>query len=178
MGSVWLVLPKHVNKGRYTHCRVASMKQRVTAVAAANRHTVVVAEGGTVYSWGSNLQGQLGYGTSDSASNAVPRIVEAMKVGLQTHVGDVSESVLCLVLHAAGQSDGNLTSVGVMQGKNIVAVAAAKRHTVALSSEGDVYTWGHRVVTPRRVQLAGEGTCAAARYAHLHAHQSSTLSKG
>ena len=61
-------------------CSVASMRQRVTAVAAANRHTVVLAEGGTVYSWGSNLQGQLGYGTSDSASNAVPRIVEAMKV--------------------------------------------------------------------------------------------------
>ena len=56
------------------------MRQRVMAVAAANRHTVVLAEGGTVYSWGSNLQGQLGYGTSDSASNAVPRIVEAMKV--------------------------------------------------------------------------------------------------
>ena len=57
------------------------MRQRVAAVAAANRHTVAVLEGGHVYSWGCNLQGQLGYGTSDSASNAVPRIVEAMKVG-------------------------------------------------------------------------------------------------
>lgn len=56
------------------------MRQRVTAVAAANRHTVVLTDCGAVYSWGSNLQGQLGYGTSDSASNAVPRIVEAMKV--------------------------------------------------------------------------------------------------
>ena len=55
------------------------MRARVTAVAAANRHTVALAEGGGVYSWGCNLQGQLGYGTSDSASNAVPRIVEAMK---------------------------------------------------------------------------------------------------
>lgn len=43
-----------------------------------------------------------------------------------------------------------------MQGKQLVAVAAAKRHMVVLSSEGDIYTWGHRVVTPRRVQLAGE----------------------
>ena len=60
---------------------MALLRQRVTAVAAANRHTVALAEGGHAYSWGSNLQGQLGYGTSDSASNAVPRIVEAMKVG-------------------------------------------------------------------------------------------------
>lgn len=56
------------------------MRLRVSAVAVANRHTVAVVEGGHVYSWGCNLQGQLGYGTSDSASNAVPRIVEAMKV--------------------------------------------------------------------------------------------------
>lgn len=42
-----------------------------------------------------------------------------------------------------------------MQGKGITAVAAAKRHTVVLTSEGDVYTWGHKVVIPKRVQLAG-----------------------
>ena len=59
--------------------RVALLRQRVAAVAAANRHTVALVEGGHAFSWGSNLQGQLGYGTSDSASNAVPRIVEAMK---------------------------------------------------------------------------------------------------
>ena len=49
-------------------------------MAVANRHTVALLEDGCVYSWGCNLQGQLGYGTSDSASNALPRIVEAMKV--------------------------------------------------------------------------------------------------
>lgn len=65
-----------------TSRRVASIKQRVAAVAAANRHTVAVLEGGHVYSWGCNLQGQLGYGTSDSASNAAPRIVEGMKVSI------------------------------------------------------------------------------------------------
>ena len=52
----------------------------VASVAAANRHTVVATSDGRVYSWGSNFQGQLGYGTSDSASNATPRAVEAMKV--------------------------------------------------------------------------------------------------
>jgi len=46
--------------------------------------------------------------------------------------------------------------VWCFQGKRLVAVAAAKRHMVVMSSDGDIYTWGHRVVTPRRVQLAGE----------------------
>ncbi len=43
----------------------------------------------------------------------------------------------------------------MLQGKGITAVAAAKRHTVVLTAEGDVHTWGHKVVTPKRVQLAG-----------------------
>lgn len=59
---------------------MTSLKQRVVAVAAANRHTAVLTDAGAIFSWGSNDQGQLGYGTSDSASNAVPRQVEAMKV--------------------------------------------------------------------------------------------------
>lgn len=50
-------------------------------MAAGNKHSLAVLEGGTVFSWGSNSEGQLGYGTSDSASNALPRLVEAMKVG-------------------------------------------------------------------------------------------------
>ena len=61
-------------------CRVTSLRQRVVAVAAANKHTAILTDAGAIFSWGSNDQGQLGYGTSDSASNAVPRQVEAMKV--------------------------------------------------------------------------------------------------
>lgn len=62
-------------------CRIASIRVRWAAVAAANKHTAAVTDGGAVYAWGDNSQGQLGYGTSDSAANATPRIVEAMKVG-------------------------------------------------------------------------------------------------
>ena len=43
-----------------------------------------------------------------------------------------------------------------VQGKRLVAVAAAKRHMLVMTNEGDCHTWGHRVVTPRRVQLAGK----------------------
>jgi alpha-tubulin suppressor-like RCC1 family protein len=49
-------------------------------VAAANKHTAILTDAGAIFSWGSNDQGQLGYGTSDSASNALPRQVEAMQV--------------------------------------------------------------------------------------------------
>lgn len=41
-----------------------------------------------------------------------------------------------------------------MKGKRVVAAGAAKRHTLVLTAGGEVYTWGHRGVSPRRVQLA------------------------
>ncbi|XP_038725746.1 uncharacterized protein LOC120016866 isoform X2 [Tripterygium wilfordii] len=98
--------------------RVSSLKSRIVAVAAANKHTAVVSESGEVFTWGCNREGQLGYGTSNSASNYTPRVVEFLK------------------------------------GKVFTGVAAAKYHTIVLGTDGEVYTWGHRLVTPRRVVVA------------------------
>lgn len=63
----------------YLSCRIVLLKQRVTMVAAANKHSAAVTSSGEVFTWGANSHGQLGYGTSDSASNPVPRLVESMK---------------------------------------------------------------------------------------------------
>ncbi|KAK4786660.1 hypothetical protein SAY86_010493 [Trapa natans] len=63
-------------------------------------------------------EGQLGYGTSNSGSNYIPRLVEYLK------------------------------------GKICVKVAAAKCHTVVLGADGEIFTWGHRLVTPKRVIVA------------------------
>ncbi|KAK4282113.1 hypothetical protein QN277_013527 [Acacia crassicarpa] len=97
--------------------RVASLRSKIVAVAAANKHTAVVSDLGEVFTWGCNREGQLGYGTSNSASNYTPHVVEYLK------------------------------------GKNLTGVSAAKYHTVVLGSDGEVYTWGHRLVTPRRVVI-------------------------
>ncbi|XVE62554.1 hypothetical protein DITRI_Ditri06bG0127100 [Diplodiscus trichospermus] len=98
--------------------RVSSLRSRIVAVAAANKHTAVVSASGEVFTWGCNREGQLGYGTSNSASNYTPRIVEYLK------------------------------------GKVFIGVATAKYHTIVLGADGEVYTWGHRLVTPRRVVIA------------------------
>ncbi|KAL8039930.1 hypothetical protein ABFX02_10G068500 [Erythranthe guttata] len=98
--------------------RVSSLKARIVAVAAANKHSAVVSEAGEIYTWGCNKEGQLGYGTSNSASNYTPRVVEYLK------------------------------------GKSLIGVSAAKYHTVVLGSDGEVFTWGHRLVTPKRVVIA------------------------
>lgn len=59
--------------------RVSSLRSRIVGVAAANKHTAVVSESGEVFTWGCNREGQLGYGTSNSASNYAPRVVESLK---------------------------------------------------------------------------------------------------
>ncbi|KAF8403441.1 hypothetical protein HHK36_011545 [Tetracentron sinense] len=98
--------------------RVSSLRSKIVAVAAANKHTAVVSESGEVFTWGFNKEGQLGYGTSNSASNYTPRVVEYLK------------------------------------GKVFTGVTAAKYHTIVLGADGEVFTWGHRLVTPRRVLIA------------------------
>lgn len=83
--------------------RVTSLRGvMAVAVAAANKHSVVISASGDAFTFGSNALGQLGYGTFDSASSAAPRLVEAMK------------------------------------GRKVVAAAAAKRHTMVLTSSGEV----------------------------------------
>lgn len=59
--------------------RVTTLKARVVAAAVANKHSAVLTEAGEVFTWGCNREGQLGYGTSNSASNHVPRVVEYLK---------------------------------------------------------------------------------------------------
>ncbi|KAK9156974.1 hypothetical protein Scep_003548 [Stephania cephalantha] len=98
--------------------RVSSLRVKVVSIAAANKHTAVISESGEVFTWGCNKEGQLGYGTSNSASNYTPRMVEYLK------------------------------------GRVLTGVSAAKYHTVVLGADGEVFTWGHRLVTPRRVVIA------------------------
>ncbi|CAK9191892.1 unnamed protein product [Sphagnum troendelagicum] len=98
--------------------RVSTLRGRVVAVAAANKHSAVLTEGGEVFTWGCNREGQLGYGTSNSASNYVPHAIEHLK------------------------------------GRNFVAIAAAKYHTLVLGAEGEVLTWGYKMVNPRRVVVS------------------------
>ncbi|KAK1297300.1 Ultraviolet-B receptor UVR8 [Acorus calamus] len=98
--------------------RVSSLKTKIITVAAANKHSAAVSETGEVFTWGCNKEGQLGYGTSNSASNYTPRVVESLK------------------------------------GKVFREVSAAKYHTIVVGADGEVYTWGHRLVTPKRVVIA------------------------
>lgn len=83
--------------------RVSSLRSKVVTVAAANKHTAVVSDLGEVFTWGCNREGQLGYGTSNSASNYTPRVVESLKGKTLTRVAAAKYHTIVL------GSDGEVT---------------------------------------------------------------------
>ncbi|XP_050237471.1 uncharacterized protein LOC126687119 isoform X2 [Mercurialis annua] len=142
--------------------------RRVKAIAAAKHHTVLATESGEVFTWGSNREGQLGY-TVDT--QPTPRRVSSLRsrivavAAANKHTAAVSDSgeVFTWGCNREGQlgygtsnSASNYTPrvVEYLKGKTFTGVAAAKYHTIVLGADGEVYTWGHRLVTPRRVIIA------------------------
>ncbi len=145
--------------------RVAGLQRlRVVAVAAASKHSAALTSGGELYTFGDNQAGQLGIGTPDSCCNPSPRLVDSLKV-LGCAASCRSPAAAAVGCKALSHSAPALLRICelcdaasraiVVQGKTLVAVSAAKRHTVVLTADGEVLTWGHQVVTPRRVNLAG-----------------------
>lgn len=89
-------------------------------VACGTQHTIVATDAGEVFSWGSSDYGALGL--------------------RNTELGDAG---------SGDKATGDLVTVAssprlvdVLLGQDIVSVAAGAYHSAAVSSEGDVYTWG------------------------------------
>ena len=117
--------------------RIAALKAvHAVSAAATNKHSAVVTDSGAVYTWGGNVHGQLGYGTSDSVSSPAPQCVEALK-------------------H-----------------KVVQELSLSKYHSLALTQDGEIFTWGHKGVAPKRVSLSAsreeEAKNRAGQPIHFH----------
>ena len=80
------------------------------AIATATAHTIALRGDGTVWAWGDNAKGQLGNGTTDPAYEPVPVL---------------------------DNSSGTPTPLS-----GVIAIAAGRDHSVAVKSDGTVWTWG------------------------------------
>uniref|UniRef100_A0A7S1FVS7 BTB domain-containing protein n=1 Tax=Corethron hystrix TaxID=216773 RepID=A0A7S1FVS7_9STRA len=137
----------------------------VRSVACGSGHTVVLAEDGTVYTWGRGDDGRLGHG--DAGWKYVPRIAEDLLPGTGEGDDTCVEAVTCGSYHSAavgekgelytwgggmygklghGDEEGHdrPARVAEMEGKVVVAVACGSRHTAALTDRGHLYAWGDR----------------------------------
>ncbi|CAI5462978.1 unnamed protein product [Closterium sp. Yama58-4] len=186
-GQVAVILPRRVTAGLGGRA--------VRVVAAAKHHMLAATHTGELFSWGSNREGRLGYPAVDS--QATPRRVAALRQRVvAVAAGNKHSAALtvagevytwgCNTHGQLGYGTINSTSsctpriVDHLKGRAIAAVAAAKRHTVVLTADGEAYTWGHRLVTPRRVKVErdvrkGGASAAAGGAGVIRFHQQARL---
>jgi len=123
------------------------------ALAAGDRHTCALLEGGDVSCWGANEAGQVGDGTT--APRPAPRPVAlgasavAVAAGASHACAVLSDgAVLCWGANGAGQVTGTPTVLPAISpgatpvSAGAVSVAAGASHTCARLGSGAVRCWG------------------------------------
>ncbi|EKX48320.1 hypothetical protein GUITHDRAFT_162457 [Guillardia theta CCMP2712] len=125
-------------------------------VACGGHHTVAVTEDGEVVSWGWGNEGQLGSG--NAFDQTVPAVVKALSnhrvCGVACgyyHTAVVTDVglVMCWGKGNSGQlGQGDWTSsllprtVSTLYNEKIRQIACGMAHTLALSVNGEIYSWG------------------------------------
>jgi alpha-tubulin suppressor-like RCC1 family protein len=132
------------------------------AVAAGARHSVALTERGEVYVWGDNKDGQLGLNRRNGVHNvqrveALWKNTSSCKAAIAIAAADHSTLILTTPtgsglpvnsLYSWGHGNHIPTRVQFSephyQGRpiNPVAIACARYHNAAVTSDGLVYTWG------------------------------------
>uniref|UniRef100_A0A9J7ZYU3 RCC1 and BTB domain containing protein 2 n=2 Tax=Cyprinus carpio carpio TaxID=630221 RepID=A0A9J7ZYU3_CYPCA len=133
------------------------ISKKVKEVACGSHHTIALTTEGEVYAWGYNNSGQVGSGST--ANQPTPRRVSSClqnKVVVNIACGQLcSMAVLdngetygwgynCNGQLGLGNNGNQQTPcrIAALQGINIIQVACGYAHTLALTDEGFVYSWG------------------------------------
>ncbi len=123
-------------------------------IACGGNHTISLKSDGTVWAWGRNGDGQLGYGT-DTYSKTPVQVKTDSKgndFGDVTAIAGGFFHTIALkkdgTVWAWGDSRGQLTTdsktpVQVSGLSGVTAIAGGGYHSLALKSDGTVWAWGY-----------------------------------
>lgn len=130
------------------------------AVAAGGQHSVALGWDGTVWTWGDNLQYQLGDGTTDSR-RAVPLAVPDFAYGTEVAAGGLHTLALkedgyvwSWGSNSSGQLGNNSTTnsntpvlvLNIGPPNGAVTVAAGGEHSMAVQMGGNGLAWGNNAL--------------------------------
>lgn len=159
-GTVWAwgrndfgQLGDGTNKDRSTPVQVKKLSD-VTAILCGMWHTVALKADGTVWAWGRNDFGQLGDGTTTERDVPVQikrlsNVINISSRGSHTVALKSDGTVWAWGRNDHGQLGDGTTKdyrsdpaqVGVLSG--VIAIAVGEQYSVALKTDGTVWTWGH-----------------------------------
>lgn len=147
----------------------------VTAVAAGYNHSLALGADGTVWTWGSNSNGQLGTTVTLAAEGLqVPGLsgVSAIAAGGNFSLALKSDgTVWAWGDNSDGQAGNQTVALGNVSGpvqvlqqsgqplSGITALAAGVDHALALDSSGHVWAWG--LDSSLQLGAANTGTCGS-----------------
>lgn len=143
----------------------------VVAVAAGGHYSMALGADGRVYTWGRNSEGGLGDGTTTNRTTPVrveglladQRVVQIAGGAGLSNDGGIFSSSLAVVedgrVYTWGSGNvgrlGNGTTSGIQRtpalvggaiaGLEVVGAAVGFDHTLVLTSDGRLFTWGHRL---------------------------------
>ena len=129
---------------------------RIVAVAPGYFHSLALTADGALWSWGDGGGGQLGHG--DRQRQPLPRKIEAFAGPRVVAVSAGGNHNLALTANGSVWSwgDGACGKLGhgdeqqqllpkkveAFAGRRVVAVSAGSNHSIAITADGAVFTWG------------------------------------
>lgn len=141
----------------------ALLGKTVVALAAGSGYSLALCSDGTVAAWGGNSYGQLG--NNDTTSSLVPVLVNAtgalagktvvaISAGSRFNLALCSDGTLVSWGYNSRGQLGNGTTTnslvpvavstsGVLLGKIVTMAVAGAEHSMVLTSEGKLYSWGY-----------------------------------
>ena len=128
----------------------------IVAVSGGLGHSLALKSDGSVWAWGANEVGQLGYGVSGSATDK-DRPVKVLNLDNVIAVAGGYNHSLALKSNGtvwawgrnnSGQLGNGTTGTAIVSPlqvnelTNVAAIAGGQNHSLALKSDGTVWTWG------------------------------------
>jgi alpha-tubulin suppressor-like RCC1 family protein len=118
----------------------------VTAISAGRAHSLALLNDGTVRTWGSNTNGQVGDGTKINRDSPVPvpgvRNAVAIAAGTDSSFAVLTNGTVMSWGSQGGGAPDLLRPTLVAGAQGIRSIAAGVAHVAALTESGTVMTWG------------------------------------